>query len=58
MSSMIGHHGSSLALAHMFKEGIGLDKNYKNCTTALSYYLSVIKDTYVDYYEFRSSFGD
>jgi len=55
---MIGHHGASLALGNMFREGIGLDKSYKNCTTALSYYLSVVKQTYVDVYEFRSSWSD
>lgn len=55
---MLGHHGASLTLAYMYKMGIGLDKNYKNCTSALSYYLSVIKESYVDFYEFRSSYPD
>ena len=50
MASMLGHHGASLSLGNMFREGIGLDKNYKNCTTSLSYYLSVIKQTYIDVY--------
>lgn len=40
---MMGHHGASLTLAYMYKMGIGLDKNYKNCTSSLAYYLSVVK---------------
>ncbi len=47
-----------MTLANMFREGIGLDRNYKNCTSALAYYLAVVKDTYVDMYEFRSSYSD
>lgn len=54
----MGNHGASLTLGYMYKMGIGLDKNYKNCTTALSYYLSVIKESYVDIYEFRNSYPD
>jgi hypothetical protein len=55
---MIGHHGAAIALASLYKEGVGLHKNYKNCTAALGYYLSVVKDTYVDYYQFRTAYSD
>jgi hypothetical protein len=30
----------------------------KNCSTAVAFYLSIIKNTYVDNYEFRSLFSD
>lgn len=47
MSSMLGHDGAALVIANMNYQGLGMDKN---CTTALSYYLSVVKKSYVDFY--------
>jgi hypothetical protein len=44
MSSAFGHHGASLILGYMNKFRLGTSKN---CTTALAYYLSVVKETYV-----------
>jgi hypothetical protein len=34
-------------LATMNKEGIGMQKN---CSSALGYYLSIVKNTYIDTY--------
>jgi hypothetical protein len=57
MSSAKGYHPSSLILAYMNRNRLGTSKN---CTTALAYYLSVIKDTYVESFYFRQvySFAD
>jgi hypothetical protein len=54
-SAILGNQGARLTLGNVFREGLGTDPN---CTSALSYYLSIIKDTYVDQYEFRSSISD
>lgn len=55
LSSMLGNPGASLMMGNMLREGLGMDKN---CTSALAYYLSVIKDSIVDTYEFRNGYTD
>lgn len=45
MSSALGFHPASLILGYMNRQRLGTPKN---CTSALAYYLSVIKDTYVE----------
>lgn len=40
MSSGLGFHPASLSLGYMNRNRLGTSKN---CTTALAYYLSVIK---------------
>lgn len=57
MSSALGFDPASLILGYMNINRFGTGKN---CTTALSYYLSVVKNTYVESYFFRQvySFDD
>jgi hypothetical protein len=50
MSSALGYHPASLVLGYMNKLRLGTSKN---CTAALTYYLSVVKGTYVDEFYFR-----
>jgi hypothetical protein len=50
MSSALGFHPASLILGYMNKHRLGTPKN---CTASLAYYLSIIKDTYVDEFYFR-----
>lgn len=50
MSSSLGFHPASLTLGYMIRNRLGTTKN---CTAALAYYLSVIKDTYVEEYYLR-----
>jgi TPR repeat protein len=50
MSSALGFHPASLVLGYMNRNKLGTPKN---CTAALAYYLSVIKDTYVESFYFR-----
>lgn len=50
MSSALGYHPASLILGYMNKLRLGTSKN---CTSALAYYLSVVKGTYVDEFYFR-----
>lgn len=57
MSSALGFHPASLVMGYMNKHHLGTSFN---CTTALAYYLSVVKATYVDEFYFRQvySFDD
>jgi TPR repeat protein len=55
LSSMLGNPGASLMMGNMLKEGLGMEKN---CTSALAYYFSVIKESIVDTYEFRHGYSD
>jgi len=50
MSSMKGFDPSSLVLGFMNKNRINTKRN---CTAALSYYLSVLKHTYIDTFIFK-----
>lgn len=50
MSSALSFQPASLVLAYMNRNRLGTSKN---CTTALAYYLSVVRDTYVDSFSFR-----
>lgn len=50
MSAALSFQPASLVLAYMNRNRLGTPKN---CTTALAYYLSVVRDTYVDSFIFR-----
>lgn len=50
MSSAFGFDPASLALAFLNKNRLGTSKN---CTASLAYYISVIKNTYVESFFFR-----
>lgn len=53
-SSLLGHNGASVVMANLLKEGIGMPPN---CSSALGYYLSAIRNTYVDDYHYRSIYA-
>ena len=50
MSSALGFDPASIALGFLNKNRLGTSKN---CTASLAYYLSVIKNTYVESFIFR-----
>lgn len=50
MSAALAFQPSSLVLAYMNRNRLGTSKN---CTSALAYYLSVVRDTYVESFLFR-----
>ena len=54
LASANGFHPASLVLGYMNRNRLGTSKN---CTTALAYYLSAIKQTYVEDFVFRQVYS-
>lgn len=51
----MGHSSAKLSLAYMLKDGIGTNKN---CSAALAYYLSEVRENRVDVFQFPSDYQD
>jgi hypothetical protein len=45
LASILGQTPAKLSLAYMLKDGISTEKN---CSAAIAYYLSVLKNTKID----------
>ena len=55
LASLLGNSPAKLTLAYMLKNGVGTDKN---CSAALAYYLSDLRETKVEIFEFPSDYQD
>ena len=49
------HSPSKVTLAYLFKDGVGTNKN---CSAALAYYLSNIRENRVEVFQFPSDYTD